>query len=112
MRGVTRTLVAWCPDWPVVAAGFDRDVPVAVLAAGTVVACSAAARAHDVVVGMRRRVAEARAPALVVLPRDEAREARLFDPVVVAVAGLAPGGGHAAGAAVAPHPRPRPIPRR
>ena len=39
---------------------------------------------------MRRRAAEGRCANLVVLQRDEAREARAFDPVVAAVALLAP----------------------
>jgi len=90
MGGVTRTLVAWCPDWPVVAAGFGEEEAVAVVAAGRVVACSAAARDKGVALGMRRRLAEARCADLVVLQRDESREARAFDPVVTAVARLAP----------------------
>jgi protein ImuB len=88
--GVVRTLVAWCPDWPVVAAGFGGEEPVAVVAAGRVVSCSAAARDKGVLLGMRRRAAEGRCANLVVLQRDEAREARAFDPVVAAVALLAP----------------------
>jgi protein ImuB len=88
--GVIRTLVVWCPDWPVVAAGFGSETPVAVVAAGTVVACSAAARERDVVIGLRRRVAEARCVDLVVLARDEAREARAFEPVAAALSRIAP----------------------
>ncbi|MGH9045999.1 MAG: DNA polymerase Y family protein, partial [Acidimicrobiales bacterium] len=91
MGGVIRTLVVWCPDWPVVAAGFGEEERVAVMASGRVVACSVAARDKGVMLGMRRRVAEARCADLSVLQRDEAREARLFDPVVEAVARLAPG---------------------
>jgi protein ImuB len=87
---VVRTLVAWCPDWPVVAAGFGGEAPVAVVAAGRVVACSAVARDKGVTLGMRRRAAEGRCGDLVVLQRDDAREARAFDPVVAAVARLAP----------------------
>ena len=61
-----RALVLWCPDWPVVAAvaaastaggptGIeDADhIPVAVLSANRVVACSAAARAEGVRRGQR-----------------------------------------------------------
>ena len=88
--GIVRTLVAWCPDWPVVAAGFGGEEPVAVVAAGRVVACSAVARDRGVTLGMRRRAAEGRCGDLVVLQRDDAREARAFDPVVAAVARLAP----------------------
>jgi protein ImuB len=83
--------VAWCPDWPVVSVGFSADEPVAVVAAGRVIACSAAARDKGVALGMRRRAAEARCGDLQVLQRDEAREARAFDPVVAAVACLATG---------------------
>ncbi len=90
MGRIVRTLVAWCPDWPVTAAGFEADAPVAVTAANRVVACSAAAREAGVVIGMRRRAAEASCAGLCVVPRDEAREARAFEPVVAAVAALAP----------------------
>jgi protein ImuB len=80
----------WCPDWPVVAAGFEAEEPVAVMAAGRVVACSAAARDRGVGLGMRRRAAESRCGDLIVFQRDEAREARAFDPVVTAIARLVP----------------------
>ena len=83
MNGV-RTLVVWCPDWPVVAAGLC-DRPAAVLAAGRVVACSAPARAEGVARGLRRRQAEARCPPLVVVDHDPAAGARAFEPVVAAV---------------------------
>jgi protein ImuB len=73
-----------------VAAGHGGRAAVAVVEAGRVMATSAAARDKGVSIGMRRRAAEARCGDLVVLQRDEAREARAFDPVVVAVAGLAP----------------------
>jgi protein ImuB len=45
MTGGVRTLVVWCPDWPVVAAGVDAGQAVAVVAAHRVLAASAAARA-------------------------------------------------------------------
>jgi protein ImuB len=87
---VERTLMVWCPDWPVTAAGFGpRDV-VAVITAGQVVACSKAARERGVAIGMRRRLAESRGGELVAVRRDSIAEARLFDPVVAAVAELAP----------------------
>ena len=88
MSGV-RTLVVWCPDWPVVAAGLC-SVPSAVLAAGRVVACSAAARAEGVARGLRRRQAEARCPGLTVVDHDPAADARAFEPVVVAVEAFTP----------------------
>ncbi|GAA1734282.1 DNA polymerase Y family protein [Isoptericola hypogeus] len=100
-----RTAVLWVPDWPVVAAlavaGLDAHVPAAVLGArsggGTgaghsVVAVSAVARAQGVRRGMRRRQAQERCPEVVLLPADDARDAREFEPVALAaetvVAGL------------------------
>jgi nucleotidyltransferase/DNA polymerase involved in DNA repair len=97
MSGV-RTLVVWCPDWPVVARGLC-DRPAAVLCAGVVDACSVAARAEGVVRGLRRRQAEARCPGLVVVEHDPAAEARAFEPVVAAIAGAVAGAVLAVGAA-------------
>ena len=83
MREPVRTLVVWCLDWPVLAAeqATSPDVPVAVVFANRVVACSAAARYHGVARGQRRREAQSRCPMLCVVERDEAREARLFEPI-------------------------------
>jgi protein ImuB len=90
-----RTVAVWCPDWPVVAAaaaeGLPPHIPVAVVADNRVVACSAIARAEGVRRGLRRREAQSRCPELVVVAADPARDARLFEPVVVAVESLAPG---------------------
>jgi protein ImuB len=90
-----RTIVVWCPDWPVVsaaaAAGVPPEAQVAVVFANRVVACSAAARAEGVRRELRRREAQGRCPDLVVLPHDPARDARAFEPVVAAVEELAPG---------------------
>ena len=101
-----RMIAVWCPDWPVVAAqhrpgavnssgpagnGRDEDIPVAVITANYVVACSHPARMAGVRRGMRRREAQSRCPDLVVLPRDEAGEARAFEPVVAAIESIAPG---------------------
>lgn len=86
----TRTLVVWCPDWPVAAAGVGADAPAAVFHANRVVASSAAARMEGVRRGLRRREAQARCPDLVVLAFDEARDARAFEPVVAAVEAFAP----------------------
>jgi protein ImuB len=92
---MSRTMLIWCPDWPVAAVGLVEDVPahqpVAVLAANRVVACSAAARAEGIRRGLRRREAQARCPRLVVVEHDPARDARAFEPVVVAVEELTPG---------------------
>jgi protein ImuB len=85
-----RTLVVWCPDWPLVAAGVPLDVPAAVLHANRVVACTPAARSDGVAIHQRRRDAQARCPELVVVDDDPARSARAFEPVVAALATLTP----------------------
>lgn len=84
MTGV-RTLVVRCADWPIAAAGVALDVPAAVFHANRVVATSPAARAHDVVQHQRRREAQSRCPALIVLDHDPARDVRAFEPVVAAL---------------------------
>jgi protein ImuB len=85
-----RTLVVWCPDWPVTATGHGAAGPVAVVRANRVVACSAAARADGVERGQRRRLAQSRSPGLIVVEHDPARDARAFEPVVVAVEAFCP----------------------
>ncbi|MDQ4011133.1 MAG: DNA polymerase Y family protein [Actinomycetota bacterium] len=90
-----RVVVAWCPDWSVVAGVADEGLgvhhPVAVVAANRVVACSATARAQGVRRGQRRREAQGRCLELAVLADDPDRDARAFEPVVAAVETLAPG---------------------
>jgi protein ImuB len=90
-----RRIAVWCPDWPVttarIEAGIEIDAPIAVVTANRVIACSHTARQHGVRRGLRRREAQAHCPHLVVLPRDEAAEARVFEPVVAALEALAPG---------------------
>src|SRR6266545_2787388 len=83
-------LVVWCPDWPVTAAGAPPTRPVAVLHAGRVVACSAAARVEGVRRGQRRREAQACCPALELVAHDPDRDARAFEAVLVAVESLMP----------------------
>jgi protein ImuB len=93
-----RTLVVWCPDWPVVAAhrgeavpyGITADDPVAVLRANRVVACSASARAGGVTRGMRRREAQSRVPSIELVADDPSRDARWFEPVVAALEHFTP----------------------
>ncbi|MBW3548846.1 MAG: DNA polymerase Y family protein, partial [Actinobacteria bacterium] len=85
-----RTLVVWCPDWPVVAAGIGAGEPGAVVAANRVVACSPAARAEGVRRGLRRREAEGRCPHLRLVPADPDRDARAFEAVAAAVEALTP----------------------
>lgn len=88
-------LAVWFPDWPVVAAMAEADVPrkvpAAVLAQNAVVACNGAARAEGVRRGMRRRDAQSRCPELVLLKGNPDRDARAFEPVLVAVEKLRPG---------------------
>lgn len=90
-----RTMVLWCPDWPVVAAelveGVPSTDPVAVLHANRVVVCSEPARAEGVRRGLRRREAQSRCPRLTVVAHDPARDARAFEPVVAAVEELVAG---------------------
>jgi protein ImuB len=85
-----RTLVAWCPDWPVVALGYPLDEPVAVVHANKVIAASAAARQAGVARGLRRRVAQSRCAELEVVERDEAREARSFEPILASLDDITP----------------------
>src|SRR3954454_17654252 len=92
---LVRTLVLWCPDWPVVAAataaGVAATAPMAVVAANRLVATSAVARAEGVRRGMRRREAQGKCPELVVFDDDPVRDARLFEAVAAAVEELAVG---------------------
>ena len=98
---MSRVLVVWCPDWPVVAALAEgstgpagvpaEHVPAAVLTRSAVVACNHAARSEGVRRGMRRRDAQARCPELVLLPDNPDRDARAFEPVLAAVEALRPG---------------------
>jgi protein ImuB len=80
-----RTLVLWCPDWAVTAAGIAAEVPAAVVHANKVEASSPSARREGVVPGLRRREAQGRCPTLVVLERDPAMEVRAFEPIVSAL---------------------------
>ncbi|WP_410810982.1 DNA polymerase Y family protein [Micromonospora sp. 067-2] len=90
-----RTLLLWCPDWPVLAAeivdGVPATDPVAVLHANRVVACSERARADGVRRGLRKREAQGRCPQLTVVEYDPGRDARAFEPVVAAVEELVAG---------------------
>ena len=87
---VTRTLVVWCPDWPLVAAGL-ANVPAAIVFANRVIACSSPARTHGVRRGLRRREAQGRCPEIEIFERDDSRDARAFEPVVAAIEAFAPG---------------------
>ncbi|MFD1320419.1 DNA polymerase Y family protein [Micromonospora sonneratiae] len=90
-----RTLLVWCPDWPVIAAeivdGVPATGPVAVLHANRVLACSEAARREGVRRGLRKREAQSRCPNLVTVEHDPGRDVRAFEPVVAAVEEVAAG---------------------
>ncbi|WP_433302623.1 DNA polymerase Y family protein [Actinoplanes sp. CA-030573] len=90
-----RTLLVWCPDWPVIAAEIVDGVPgaeaVVVLRENRVVACSEAARQEGVRRGLRRREAQSRCPKLVVVEYDAGRDARAYEAVVAAVEEVAVG---------------------
>ncbi len=87
---MTRTLVAWYPDWPAVAAGCGLEQPAVVVFANRVVAATVAARADGVVPGLRRREAQARCPEAEVIAADSGRDAREWEPVVAALEALTP----------------------
>ena len=87
---VMRMVTVWLPDWPVVAAGFDGNLPAAVMSANRVVARTAAAAAEGVVIGQRQRQAQRRCPEIELVDHDPARDAREFEPVVRAVAEVSP----------------------
>jgi len=92
---LTRTMVAWSPDWPIVAIRRARqlaaDAPIALIDKGLVFACSAAARGEGVKRGLRVREAQARCTGLVVLDYEPALDARSFEPVVSAIEAMMPG---------------------
>jgi protein ImuB len=90
-----RTLVVWCPDWPVIAAhaeglAIGPEEPAAVLRANRVVACSASARAGGIHRGMRRREAQGRVPSVELIADDPSRDARWFEPVIAAIEHFTP----------------------
>ena len=85
-----RTLVVWCPDWPVTAVRIDARTPGAVIAQGRVAACSAAARAAGVRRGQKLRDAQRHCPDLLLADRDPDAEGRLFERVVTALTELTP----------------------
>lgn len=92
----TRTIVLWCPDWPITAAlrahqSIAPDAPVALIEAGLVFACSASARREGIRRGLRVREAQARCPQLLVLDYDSALDVRSFEPVLEAIEETMPG---------------------
>ena len=91
----TRTIVLWCPDWPITAATrahfLTTEAPLALIDKGLVFACSAAARHAGVKRGLRLREAQARCPGLLVFPYDAALDIRSFEPVLEAIEETMPG---------------------
>jgi protein ImuB len=90
-----RTIVLWCPDWPVRALMraelVSPQAPVALIEKGLVFACSKAARVDGVRRGLRVREAQARCPQLVQHPYDPAFDVRSFEGVLTAIEQLMPG---------------------
>ncbi len=86
-----RTLVVWCPDWPVVAAEVGGRRPCVVVTRSAVVASNAYARSFGIRRGMRRRDAQARCPELLLVEANPDRDVRAFEPVLAAVEALRPG---------------------
>ncbi|MGN6272923.1 MAG: DNA polymerase Y family protein [Protaetiibacter sp.] len=90
-----RLLVLHVPDWAARAQAREHrvpeDAPVALIAAGRVVACTAAARSAGVRIDMRQREAQARCPGLRIEREDPAIAVRSFEPVLAALEQALPG---------------------
>ncbi|GAB3796566.1 DNA polymerase Y family protein [Humibacter antri] len=90
-----RSIVLWCPDWPVraaVAAGLaEHEHPIALIDKGMVFAASAPARREGVRRGLRVREAQARCSTLTVLRYDQSIDQREFDPLLAAIEQAVPG---------------------
>ena len=97
MPAVTRAIVLWCPDWPVIAAragarAARRPPAGAGRRKGLVFACSAAARADGVKRGLRdARGAGALHRSCRCIPYDPVLDARAFEPVLAAIEEITPG---------------------
>src|SRR3954453_13587864 len=90
LSSIPRLGVLWCPNWAVVAAGAAADEPVVVLHANRVIANSLAAGREGIVVGQRRRQAQACCPDVRLVAHDPDGDARRFDSVVTAISALIP----------------------
>jgi protein ImuB len=92
----TRVAVVACPDWQAVAAQCELRArgqvfeAVAVLHAQRVIARTAAAAAQGVQVGMRKREAQGACPHMHIATHSPERDRLMFEPVVRAIAELAP----------------------
>ena len=95
MTAITRTIMLWCPDWPITAAvrahAVPADAPIVLIDRGVVFACSAAARREGVRRGQRLRDAQARCPEILVFPYEAALDSRAFEPVIEAIEQTMPG---------------------
>ncbi|MFM6974935.1 MAG: DNA polymerase Y family protein [Agromyces sp.] len=92
---MTRSIVVWVPDWPIVAAAtelaLDPEAPLALIHKGVVFACSGAARSAGVMRGLKQREAQYRCPNITVARYDESTDARRFEPIVRALEAAVPG---------------------
>lgn len=86
----TRVLTVWCPDWPVIAAGYGPDDLAMVLAANRVLARSKAAGEAGVREGQRRRDAQRCCPEATIVAHDPDRDIRAFEPVMIAASAFVP----------------------
>jgi protein ImuB len=90
-----RTIVLWCPDWPVTAAiqamGLSPESPLALIDKGLVFACSRPARQEGVKRGLKLREAQYRCTGLAALPYDPALDSRAFEPVISRIEEVTPG---------------------
>jgi protein ImuB len=90
-----RTILVWCPDWPLLAAaaenGLEPGAPLALTERSLVFASSPAARAEGVRRGMRVREAQSRCTGLAVLPYDSVLDHRAFEPLMQALEEITPG---------------------
>ncbi len=91
----SRTIVLWCPDWPILALArskrLDPALPLALIDRGRVFATSSAARGEGVRRGQRLREAQARCPDLQDFPYHPGLDARVFEPVIAMLEQVAPG---------------------
>ncbi|PPI73113.1 DNA polymerase [Rathayibacter rathayi] len=90
-----RTILVWCPDWPLLAAAADAGLgaehPLALTEKSLVFASSPSARAEGVLRGMRVREAQSRCTGLAVLPYDPVLDHRAFEPLMQALEEITPG---------------------
>jgi protein ImuB len=107
MSPITRSMVLWVPDWPILASlrvqplrvapskmsgpGELGDAPLALIEKGLVFACSASARIEGVQRGLRVREAQARCTDLAVRPYEQQLDSRTFEIVTTAIEELMPG---------------------